>query len=181
MSTKSKPWKKWVQIALGILVVLDLALLGLLWYGSSNAPFSQAAELQSLAQQAKLLSTDVARAQAIERDLSSVDKQCQKFYASEFLPSATGYSSLIQDLGEIAGHAGVKAGGVVFKQHEISGRGVTEISITASVEGDYSGLVHFINGLERSKNFYLLDGLTLASSSAGGIKLNLELRTYFRT
>jgi hypothetical protein len=41
--------------------------------------------------------------------------------------------------------------------------------------------VRFINGLERSKNFYVLDGLSLAAGSGGNLRLNLRLRTYFRT
>jgi hypothetical protein len=88
---------------------------------------------------------------------------------------------LIADLGEIAGHSGVQTAGVTFKQKDLRDRGVTEIFITASVEGDYPGLVHFINGLERSRYFYLLDDLTLASESAGSVRLNLVLRTYFRS
>jgi hypothetical protein len=49
------------------------------------------------------------------------------------------------------------------------------------VNGDYPSVVRFINGLERSNNFYVLDGLQLAESTAGNVKLNLRLRTYFRS
>ena len=54
--------------------------------------------------------------------------------------------------------------------------------MSATVEGAYPGLVKFINGLERSQNFYLLDSLALASGMGGtGVRLNLQLRTYFRS
>jgi hypothetical protein len=49
------------------------------------------------------------------------------------------------------------------------------------MQGAYPSLVSFINGLERSKSFYLLDSLSLDSSTDGLLKLNLELRTYFRS
>lgn len=42
-------------------------------------------------------------------------------------------------------------------------------------------MIRFINGLERSKNFYLVDGLRLASASPGTIRLEIEMHTYFRT
>jgi hypothetical protein len=47
-------------------------------------------------------------------------------------------------------------------------------------------VVRFINGLEHSGNFYVLDGLALAGSGSGSVgdmrlKLNLQLRTYFRS
>lgn len=56
-----------------------------------------------------------------------------------------------------------------------------QVDIATSVEGDYDSLIQFLNKLEHSDNFYVLDSLTLASSSAGKLRLNLQLRTYFRT
>ena len=58
---------------------------------------------------------------------------------------------------------------------------MVEVDIGATVDGEYSGIVRFINGLEHSDTFYVLDGLTLAAGSTGGLRLNLRLRTYFRT
>jgi hypothetical protein len=58
---------------------------------------------------------------------------------------------------------------------------VTLITITESVDGNYPAIIQFINGLERSKYFYLLNNLQLDTSNLGGIRLRLELRTYFRT
>ena len=42
-------------------------------------------------------------------------------------------------------------------------------------------MIRFINGLERSKNFYLVDDLTLASANTGTIQLEITMHTYFRT
>ena len=42
-------------------------------------------------------------------------------------------------------------------------------------------MIQFINGLEHSKNFYLLHALELDTSSSGIIRLKLGVRTYFRT
>ena len=58
---------------------------------------------------------------------------------------------------------------------------MVEIEISTVVDGDYASLVRFINGLEHSNNFYVLDNLALAAGSAGVLKLNLQLRTYFRS
>jgi hypothetical protein len=75
----------------------------------------------------------------------------------------------------------VKTSGFSFKQTDVKGRGVTEISIGTSVEADYPAVIQFINGLERSKYFYLLDDLQLGSASSGAIRLQIGLHTYFRT
>ena len=62
-------------------------------------------------------------------------------------------------------------------------RGVNDVAISANVEGNYTSLVTFIDGLEHSKYFYLLKDLRLdsAATPGGGIRLQLELHTYFRT
>ncbi len=49
------------------------------------------------------------------------------------------------------------------------------------MDADYPAVIQFINGLERSKYFYLLDDLQLASATTGGIRLQIGLHTYFRT
>ncbi len=57
---------------------------------------------------------------------------------------------------------------------------MTLVTVLDSVDGDYPAIIQFINGLERSKYFYLLNNLQLDTASAGDIRLHLELRTYFR-
>jgi type IV pilus assembly protein PilO len=40
--------------------------------------------------------------------------------------------------------------------------------------------MHFINGLERSKTFFLVTGLTLTGQQGGLVNLRLKLNTYLR-
>jgi type IV pilus assembly protein PilO len=48
----------------------------------------------------------------------------------------------------------------------------------ASLSGEYAPLMHFINGLERSKTFFLINGLTLTGQQGGLVNLRLRLNTY---
>ncbi len=73
------------------------------------------------------------------------------------------------------------ASSVMFKQRDIEKRGIAEVELTTTVDGDYPSLVRFINGLERSQNLYLLDSLSLVAGQEGRIKLNVSMRTYFRS
>jgi Tfp pilus assembly protein PilO len=137
----------------------------------------QAARLR---QQHADLGADVARVHAIRGRLPEVQQQCDRFFQDEFLEAKQGYSTVVGDLTHIAEKSGLHATSVNFKQRELEKRGVSEVGITALVEGDYASLVRFINGIERSENFYLVDSLSMASGASGGVKLNLQLRTYFR-
>jgi len=174
-------WKIWAGAALGILLALDLALAGYLWHASSQQPQQLRAERDRLALQAKKLHADVERGEKIRASLPAAGKECDAFYQQSFLESATGYSRIESDLDDIAAKSGVKIAGFTYKQKEVKDRGVTEIQITTNLDEDYPSIIQFINGLERSKNFYLLDSLHLASASTGGIRLDLDLHTFFRT
>jgi len=174
-------WKIAVGSALILVFALDLALVGYLWHMSSEQPLALKAERDKLELQAKKLRADVDRGEKIRASLPQAGKDCDSFYQQSFRDSSTGYSHIEADLGEIAAKSGVKISGITFKQKEVKDRGVTEIRIAADLDADYPAMIQFINGLERSKDFYLLDGLHLTSASTGGLRLDLELHTYFRT
>ena len=175
-------WKKTVAAALCLLFALDLALILFLWQGGREGPESRRVQRERLALQAKLLKADVERGEKIRASLPQVGKDCDGFYHDSFLPASAGYSDIVADLGDITRKAGLKTTGISFQQKQLKDHGVTQISMKTTVEGDYPSIIQFINALERSKNFYLLDNLTLDSGgSTAGIKLNLDLRTFFRT
>lgn len=176
-----QPWKTWTSAALGVLLLADIALAVFFWQGSRQDPAMLRAERDRLAVQAKLLRADVDRAEKIRAGLPQTGKDCDAFYRQSFLDSATGYSQIESDLDAIAAQSGVKTSGLSFKTTAIKERSVTQITINTSVDADYAAVIRFVNGLERSKNFYLLDSLKLGTAATGGIKLDLELHTYFRT
>ncbi len=174
-------WKKWTGMALAVLLIADLGLAVFLWQSASQAPEEMRAQSERLAIQAKLLKADIARGEKIRASLPEVRKDCDSFYQDSFLDPVTGYSDIETDLDSIASKAGIKTSGFSFKQKEVKDRGVTEIDIDTTVAADYPSVIEFINGLERSKYFYLLDQVQLNAAAAGGIQLNIGLHTFFRT
>jgi Tfp pilus assembly protein PilO len=74
---------------------------------------------------------------------------------------------------------------VKFHEKEVNGRNLTELTLEIAINGDYNGIVHFLNHLQRSKTAYIIDGLEVDSQNAGQapagqLKVNLHMRTYFR-
>jgi Tfp pilus assembly protein PilO len=182
MSAKSG-WtktKRTITVALAIVLVADVASGVFLWRTSRQSPEQMRAELQRLSLEAKLREADVARGQKIRASLPQVGKDCSQFYEDTFLTPATGYSTISADLSFIADKAGLRISDTNYKQADSSTHGVKEISISTSVDGSYSSVIQFINGLEQSRNFYLLNDLELASARGGTITLKLKLRTFFR-
>jgi hypothetical protein len=174
-------WKRWIWIALAVLLVLDLGLAVYLWQGGRGDPQEIRAEVSRQTTEAKLLRADVDRGEKIRASLPQAGKDAEAFYQQSFLGASTGYSRIESDLGAIAAQAGVRTSGFTFKEIATKESGVSQISVTTSVEADYPAVIRFINGIERSKNFYLLDQMDLKSVSTGALSLQLELHAFLRT
>jgi hypothetical protein len=180
MKPKWRSWKKWMGIGLAVLLVADAGLAIFLWRSTRQDPVEMRAQRARLTIEAKLLRADIARGEKIRASLPQVRRDCDSFYQGSFLDPITGYSDIETDLDAIASKDSVKTTGFRFKQKEVKDRGVTEIVIGTTVDADYPALMEFINGLERSRYFYLLDTFLLTTGSSG-THLDIGLHTFFRT
>lgn len=169
-----------IRAVVALVLLLDAGLIAAN-YQLTASPEATSDQLRLLRRRRDLMAADIRRAAEIRKSLPDVEAQSAAFYEKDLRPEATGYSSVLSDLGSLAHDAGLQITSTHYREKNIDKRGVNEISISISMEGAYPSLVSFINGLERSGNFYLLDSLSLDSSSEGNLRLSLELRTYFRS
>jgi hypothetical protein len=173
-------WKNWVRWSLAALVLADAALVYV--NVRSGGVESQMRALEERTRQHAEMVRDIRRAEEIEKNLKEkARRECDAFFVEQLRAAEGGYSAVVAEIGEVAKEAGLQASGINFRERTVEERGVVEVEVTAKVEGNYRSVVRFINGLERSKAFYLLDRLGLDSSEGANIKLTLELRTYFRS
>ena len=176
--------KRGILTMVGLLIVADLVLAIYSWQ-IANAPQTPFALLNELKLKRDLLRTDIAGAESIKEKIPAIQKDCDQFEKS-LRPSTEGYSALSSEITEIAKKAGLHVEGLGFKQKEISGRGIDEVAVEATVSGEYGNVVRFLNGLQRSQNMYSVNALSLASDTSsqgpnGLLRVALHLKTYFRT
>lgn len=173
--------KRWVLRVVVAFLLLDAGLYTVVWNYESDHPETARKAVERLQDEDRKLAADVRRAQKIREQLPEVRKDCDEFLNNTLLVASTGYSTIETDLGKITAAAGLPAGGVSFKQKSTDKPGIVQVEVNAVVEGDYSALVKFINGLERSRNLYLIDSMSLNAGHERGARLNLIMRTYFRS
>lgn len=181
MTQKPKYGRSVITTIIAIVLLADVALAVVNWRLSLSPAASLDDQIRSMRREQDMLSIDRKNAANIRADLPAVQKQCDQFFQQELRPSEGGYSAILADLGTIARDSGLQISASRFKQKAVEKHGVEEISVGLSMEGAYPSLVSFINSLERSNNFYVLDSLTLESTQGGILRLNLDLRTYFRS
>ncbi len=183
MKRDVKLQKRMIIGALGLLVLADVALAAYSWQLSS-APHTPQQDLAVQNKELDLLRADTRRGEAIRQLTPAIQRDCDRFEQS-LLPVGIGYSSVSAELDAIAKKAGAQIENRDFKQKEIPNRDLQEVSIDITVNGEYTSVVRFLNGLQRSQNIYAVDGLTLASESSsqaatGPIRVAVHMKTYFR-
>src|ERR1700681_4093668 len=168
---------RWVLV---VILGLDVILLTVN-YRLNQSPRIAPDEIKRLDMLEKSYRADNARLNKFRAELPADEKQWDEFFSPHFRPAGAGYSAVSEDLGQLSHSAGLRTDTISFHQHSPDARGLMEIEISTAVEGDYESLVNFLDKLEHSDHFYVLDGLSLASANGGKIRLNIQLRTYFRT
>jgi hypothetical protein len=176
--------KRLILIALAILLLAD----GTLAFFNRRMSENRQSPDQILAvqnRQLNLLKADVKRASDIRKKVPDYLVGLDKFEAS--LPSESkGYSIVSQEIGDVAHRAHLTVDNVKFSQKNLPNRNLDQIHIDITVDGDYNGIVRFLNALQRSKNAYIVETLELESQVAspaapGSLRVGVHLITYFRT
>ena len=176
--------KRLILAGLGLLVTVDLGLAAYSWRLASS-PHTPKQQLEQERKQLDLLRADIRRAESIRDKIPDTQKDCDKL-EHDLQPASVGYSSISTELGAVAAKSSLRIDDLSFKQKGIPNRNVDVVDMDATVTGDYASVVHFLNGLQRSKNNYEVDALTLTTDSQnrapnGPIRVVLHMKTYFRS
>jgi len=174
--------RRLILTGLGLLLVGDVALAAYNWRSSvtERVPMT---ELEAQSRKLQLLNADIERAEKIRHDLPATVADYDRFDAS-FLPASTGNSAVTIEFDDFAKKSGVQIQAVGFRRTELPGRSLTQVDLDATINGDYASIVKFMNSVQRSKNFYIVESLGLQQEGQGGplsLHIALHLRTYFRT
>jgi Tfp pilus assembly protein PilO len=110
---------------------------------------------------------------------------CDRF--DDSLPLARqGYSVITTEFEQLGRESGLQISSLDFRPADLAARGMTELLVDVKVAGNYKSVVRFINGVQRSQNYYVLDSLSLAKDTAGTpgstgtVNVDLHLKSYFK-
>jgi hypothetical protein len=111
--------------------------------------------------------------------VAAANVDARKFIDRRMAPN---YSTLIAQLDDTATKNQVRLSHSDYAQKPAI-HGLTEVTISAGLIGQYTDLMHFINDIERDKDhvFFIIDGITLSGQQGGLVNLRLRLTTYLRS
>ena len=109
--------------------------------------------------------------------LQHAQSDLKKIYSDILLPRKDGVVSIRLELEELA--RPLKVGDFGYTYKDIDDFGLQEFSLSVPVDGNYRNIRKFINSIERSKHFLILDKVNLSSEKhADALSLDFRLSTY---
>jgi Tfp pilus assembly protein PilO len=160
----------------GILIVVDIVALFLL-IAPGSASAAKADEFQQLRQQVQAKSKAVVPPDQVQQRVDEARKQIAKF-EQERIPAQP--SDLSVELGKLASGSGVRLGTVRYDEVDSDVPDLRHYRISASIAGDYLQSIRFINSLERSRHFYVIDSVNLGEQQPGGVHLGIVVDAYLK-
>ncbi|MBI2682407.1 MAG: hypothetical protein HYX26_04190 [Acidobacteriales bacterium] len=92
------------------------------------------------------------------------------------------YSSIQDELGKLAAKNGVTLSDAKYDTFALEGASdLQAVAMSATLEGSYANLIKFVNSVERSKLFFLVDAIQLADQKNNStVRLSIQMESYLR-
>ncbi|MFQ5662560.1 MAG: type 4a pilus biogenesis protein PilO [Terriglobia bacterium] len=173
--------RRWVYWSLVILLALD-AMVYFGWLRRPLAlPGSNPAAVARLEREVTEQAREVARLRRVRNRAPQLRPQLERFTRERFLAAQRGFSRVAAELEEAANEAGVNLDRVSYKIAVARDESeLVRIEIGTSVKGGYRNLLRYLEELERSPHFYLINELKVEGAERGQVQLEMRLATYFR-
>jgi type IV pilus assembly protein PilO len=180
---RSSAWRErlsspltWHYVGFAVLLVVTIGLavrLGFDW----TATDSHSAEILAGKQvQLKALELQTSPLRGLDKRLETSRDAMNAFFLKRIPPSYSSISSRIEDLG-VASR--VRLTRAQFTQGA-PGTDLTEISMDASITGEYPDIMHFVNSLERDPIFFVIRAMNLTGQQGGQVSLRMQVSTWLR-
>jgi Tfp pilus assembly protein PilO len=167
-----------LQIAIAAMVAADLVAVAVLLSPLVGSAESRRVNMNELSAELRKKTREVEPLRGVDKKIVLAKGQIGQFYKDRF---AARDSDLTAELGKLASENGVRILQAKYKEEDATGAGVVPVEIEGNFSGDYLQLIRFINALERSKEFFTVDSVSLAGESAGPVKLEVKMHTYLRS
>ena len=167
-----------LKIAIGAMLAADVIAVAVLFSPLVGSVESRRLQILELRAALTKKNHEVAPLRGMDAKIVLAKDQIGGFYKDRF---AATDSELASELGKLAAENGIRIQQATYKQEDPESSGIIPVEIHGGFSGDYLQLVRFINTLERSKMFFMVDGVELAGEAAGPVKLGITIHSYLRS
>jgi type IV pilus assembly protein PilO len=163
-----------LKITIGVLTGVGAVAGGLLISPLVGSAAQRQQDLNQLRAQLTAKNRQVEPLHGLDKKIPLATQQIEDFYKNRF---ADHDSEVAEALENLAKETNVKIQTSKFKLDDPDPVALRREEIEISIQGDYQPLAKFLNGLERSKVFFVINSIALAQQN-GPIQLQMKLETF---
>jgi type IV pilus assembly protein PilO len=171
-----------VRSALGVLLLANMIAAGFAFHWWGDSPQALESRIESTRQQIIVARGQLARSKAMSTKITLARVQGGSFLNTYLTPRKITYSTILGELNHMAETAGVKMRDSTINPERIEGsNSLSQLTITSGYEATYPNLLKFVNLLDRSQRFLIIESLTAApQSGTGNLIVSIKLDTFVR-
>jgi len=166
----------WLQTAAAVLLGLNCVALFLYLWPPGGSRAALTADSQQIRMEIAAAKAQTARLKTISEKVQIGSEQSGDFENKYFLAKRTSYEAVIEEIQRMVKEAGLQERDAVFSEEPIEGTSdLSLLNATASYEGTYESLMHFVNLADHSPMLLMLDNLQAAPQQRNG-QINTSIR-----
>jgi len=167
-----------MRAAIGVLLAANLAAAVVAFHPFGGGADDLRREQQRLGAQLSQLQQRLASSRVLVNKVNTARSQGDQFLGQYFTSEATTASTILAELTETAKDAGIRMGTAQCSYEPIEGSDTLKmLSTQVGFEGTYANLTKFVNLLDKSPRFMIIESMQAAApQQQGGQSLNVTLK-----
>jgi Tfp pilus assembly protein PilO len=168
-----------IRLLLGILLAANLVAAGFAFHLFDDSPETLARQMQSASQQVSSENVQLIHKRILADKVEKGRDDGTKFISTYMTSRRATYSTIISEINEMAAQSALKSKDVVLGLEAVQGTDTIDMmTITANFEGPYRNLLNFINLVDRSKRFLIIESLGATPQQNGNLQVTVKLNTF---
>jgi len=170
-----------VRLILGAMLFANLVAAAFVFHPLGGSPEDLARELEDRQRQLTQQRQRLERTRNLVGKVQQAKGEGDMFLEQSTMGRRTAFSTLIGEINKMAVDAGMKTKDSSWALGEVEGsETLVQLTISANFEGSYANLTKFVNLLDRSQRFLIIESLQAQPQPSGILGVNVRLDTFIR-
>ncbi|MDQ6678536.1 MAG: hypothetical protein M3Z09_14715, partial [Acidobacteriota bacterium] len=171
-----------LRLGLGVLLLANLAAAGFAfhWWGAS--PRSVESRIDDLHRELNIEISLVSKTKLMAAKVETARDQSGKFINTYMTSRRVTYSTVLGELNQMASTAGIKTRETGISRDQVEGsESLSMLTITAGYQASYANLLKFMNQLDKSPRFIIIESVQAApQANSQDLLVTVKLNTFVR-
>ena len=181
LRARMKDRRVMVRSGLGALVALNLVAAIFVFHPLGGSAEDLAEQMRSKQRELEQRLKRVQRSRSLHAKVQQAKVEGDKFLLEATVEQRTAFSRIIEEMNKMAAESGMKPKEFSMLPDPVPGSETLEqLTISANFEGSYASLVKFVNLLDKSPRFLIIESMQASPQSTGALNVSLKLDTFIR-